>query len=141
MLRSGMVKRNPHDAEPLARLLALVVASNGRVDPRELSMLDQLDAFARLGVSRTRVVGLAQDCVREDGVAPPAAGGPWSLGELLDAVSDPAQQLLVCRLAAAVVTADGCVTLDERVVYTRMLARWGISEAMVTRAILSDRPA
>jgi hypothetical protein len=68
----------------------------------------------------------------------PTFGQPW---QLLDAVADPAQRLLLCRLAAAVITADGCVTKDERTVYARMLSHWGISDAMVTQAILCDRHA
>jgi len=36
-------------------------------------------------------------------------------------------RVLVCRLAAAVITADGLVTHDERLVYEHALARWRIS--------------
>lgn len=141
-----MAHRIKHETESAARLLALVVASNGRVDPRELAMLDELDAFERLGVLRARVIGLAQDSVREQAAEPAprlwlSLGAQWQLDHLLDDVADPAQRLLLCRLAAAVVTADGRVTSDERQVYTHMLARWGISDAMVTQAILADRRA
>jgi tellurite resistance protein len=142
----NMANRIKHETESAARLLALVVASNGRVDPRELAMLDELDAFERLGVTRARVIGLAQDSRREQGAHPGprlwlSLGEQWQLDRLLDAVAEPAQRLLLCRLAAAVVTADGCVTSDERALYTHMLARWGISDAMVTQAILAYRRA
>ncbi len=59
--------------------------------------------------------------------------------DLLDAIDDPRQRLLMCRLAAAVITADGRVSSDERLVYDRMRVRWGISEPMVAQAIRSDR--
>jgi hypothetical protein len=39
----------------------------------------------------------------------------------------------------AVVTADGRVTTDERLVYEHMLGHWGICDAMVVQAILADR--
>jgi tellurite resistance protein len=130
-----MANRIEHGTDSAARLLALVVASNGRVDPRELAMLDELDAFERLGVTRLRFIDLAHDSLREEG----GHSQPqlWQLDRLLSDVTDPAQRLLLCRLAAAVVTADGCVTCDERLVYDRMLIRWGISNAMVTQAILA----
>ncbi len=48
-------------------------------------------------------------------------------------------RILVCRLAAAVVTADGRVTHDERLVYDHALVRWRISQSDVTHAILNDR--
>lgn len=133
-----------HEAEPAARLLALVVACNGRVDPRELAMLDELDAFERLGATRARVIALAHESLRDQAARPAprlwlSIGEHWQLERLLDDVADPAQRRLLCRLAAAVVTADGCVTSDERVLYRRMLARWGTSDAMVTQAILAER--
>jgi len=140
----NMTNQTQHEAENTARLLALVVASNGRVDPRELDVLDELDAFHRLSVARGRFVRMARDGVRElgSGLARRpwlTTGERWHLDRLLDDVSDPDRRLLLCRLAAAVVTADGCVTPDERLVYEHVLARWGISDRMVAQAILADR--
>jgi urease accessory protein UreH len=55
------------------------------------------------------------------------------------AVPGTKNRLLVCRLAAAVITADGRVTHDERLVYDHALARWRINQSDVTQAILEDR--
>lgn len=57
---------------------------------------------------------------------------------LLDRVDDMTRRVLVCRLAAAVITADGCVSVDERMVYCHVLGRWHVSQSMVTQAILHD---
>ena len=46
--------------------------------------------------------------------------------------------MLVCRLAAAVITADGCISVDERMVYSHVLGHWRICQSMVTQAILHD---
>ena len=59
---------------------------------------------------------------------------------MLDRVDEPRERLLLCRLAAAVITADGVVSVDERMVYGHVLVRWRISQSMVTQAILHDRP-
>jgi hypothetical protein len=130
--------------EAAAHALALVVCANGHVDERELAVLDGLHAFSRLGVSRARFAALARACVDEVGAG--LADRNWlslddrvHLIEVLDAVGDEAQRLLVCRLAAAVITADGCVTPGERHVYDCTLAHWGIGQERVTQAILDDR--
>lgn len=127
--------------EAQARVLALMVAANGRVDPRELQVLEDLGAFERIGVTRERFVALAQECLHDVGAG--LAEATWLrardqayLDSLLEAVTDPNERLLLCRLAAAVVTADGRVSGDERLVYDHVLARWRVSRVMVTQAIL-----
>ena len=128
-------------AEAPARVLALLVAANGRIDPRELQVLEELDAFERIGVPRERFIALAQECLQEVGAG--LAECSWLrardqayVDRLLDAVTDPQLRLVLCRLAAAAATADGRVTGDERLVYDHVLARWRISRTMVTQAIL-----
>lgn len=130
--------------EAAAHALAMLVAANGRIDPREMHALAELDAFRRLGVTRQRLVELARqslaelDAKRCDRLWLSAADAAC-LNALLDAVPSREERLLVCRLAAAVITADGCVTGDERLVYHHALTHWQISQAMVTDAILRDR--
>jgi hypothetical protein len=122
----------------------MMVAANGRVDARELGVLDDLDAYRRLGVSRERFVELAHTCLNEVGSALadrswlPAEGATY-VDALLDAITSPPQRLLVCRLAAAVITADGRVSHDERLVYEHALAHWRIDQETVAQAILHDR--
>jgi len=130
--------------EAAARVLALLVSANGRVDPRELRMLDELDAYGRLHIARERFVELAE--VSVDGFGSEVCDSGWMPGdaiaeidELLDEVVDPALRLLVCRLAAAVITADGCVSSGERAVYDHVLSRWHLTQSMVSKAILHDR--
>ena len=56
-----MTVESTHESEAAARALALMVTANGHVDPAELSMLDSLDAYRRVGVSRERFAALAQE--------------------------------------------------------------------------------
>lgn len=58
---------------------------------------------------------------------------------MLAGVRDPAKRLLVARLAAGVITADGRVQDIERLVFDHLLARWGLTRSEVSRAILNDR--
>lgn len=129
--------------EAPAYALAMMVAANGHVDERELHALEQLDAFRRLGVPRERFEQLARECLVRVGHG--LAERSWLAFDdlvfvdgLLDAVHDPAQRLLVCRLAAAVITADGRVSHDERLVYDHALSHWHIRPEDVAQAILKD---
>lgn len=133
------------DREVPARLLALMVAANGRIDERELHALDELGAFERLRVARARFVEMARECLEQQGEPP--CDLPWlrsfdrlDVDRLLGAVVEPQHRLLLCRLAAAVITADGRVSDDERAVYDQMLTRWRVSPQMVARAIRSYAP-
>jgi hypothetical protein len=133
----------PVDNAP-ARVLALVVAANGKMSQPELRVLDELSAFHRLGVTRERFVELSQSTLADIGLA--LCEHAWLrdqdvqyLDALLDAVPDTATRLLVCRLADATIRADGQVTEPERLVYEHLLAHWHISPAMVSQARLTDR--
>lgn len=131
---------HPADDAP-ARVLALMVAANGHVDPREIEALEELGAFQLLGVPRKRFTALAHDCLQEVGVGLSECSWLRSrdlayVDQLLEAVTDPQQRLLLCRLAAAAITADGHVSSGERLVYDHALARWHINRSMVTEAIL-----
>ena len=57
---------------------------------------------------------------------------------LLDAVDDESRRMLVCRLCAAAITADGRVSREERMLYNHALARWRINSQQVSEAIRQD---
>lgn len=129
--------------DPSAMLLAIVVSANGRIDAREVAELERLQAFDRLRVRRDRFLDAAESALEEIGV--PLSRTQWlrlsdrSLMMALQlAVVDPGQRLLVCRLSAAVITADGRVTGDERQVYSSLLGHWGVTQTMVAHAIMRD---
>lgn len=140
------VDREPAPRTAAARVLALMVSANGHADPRELQVLDRLDAYARLGLDPRTFLALVQECLE-------ALGGSLSecswlrardqayVDHLIEAVTDPRERLLVGRLAAAVLTADGQVSGDERLVFDHVLARWRITRSMLSEAILQDHAA
>jgi tellurite resistance protein len=131
-------------SEAPAHVLAMMVSADGRIDERELNVLDELDGFRRLRVTRRRFVELAQACRNELGAG--LCERSWLRAEeldyidaLLDAVSDAELRLLLCRLASAVLVADGKISHDERRVYDHVLARWRIGQEQVTHAILAEK--
>jgi hypothetical protein len=130
-------------SECLARALALLIGADAHLDRQELARLEELDAFRRIGVSRSRFLELVEACCQE--VGDYLVGQSWlSIADLyridciLDAVDDPQERLLVCRLAASVLPADGCVSEAERLIYDHVLGYWHINRSAVTEAILHD---
>lgn len=126
-----------------ARVVAMLVAADGRITANELGTLERLDGFRRLGVSRDDFVDLAQHCI--DDVGHGLHEQSWLrtsdlfyVNDLFDAVESEPLRLLVCRLGAAALTADGCVRRDERMVYEHLLARWHIHSQQVAAAIRHD---
>ncbi|VTU21984.1 hypothetical protein [Variovorax sp. RA8] len=131
-------------ADAAASLLAIAVSANGRIDPREVAELDRLGAYQRLGVHRDDFLTRAEAALEE--IGRPLSQTQWLRSSdrclmlaLQQAVVDPELRLLVCRLAAAVITADGRVTDDERQIYAWLLGQWGVTQTMVTHAIMRDR--
>lgn len=129
--------------EAPAHVLAMLVAAHGRIDERELRALDDLEAFRQLGVGRQRFVDIARACVRDLGTG--LCERSWLSTEeihyvdaLLDAVPDPQQRLMVCRLGVAAIIADGGVTDDERLVYDHVRAHWRIRSDELPPAVPPD---
>jgi hypothetical protein len=132
--------------EAPARVLAMMVAANGRIDASELRVLQEHDAFRRLRVSRERFVALVHAYVEEIGVS--LCERSWlctsdevHVDALLDTVTDPELRLLICTLADAVIAADGTVSHGERLLHDHALARWRISRQRLSELALEDVPA
>jgi uncharacterized tellurite resistance protein B-like protein len=130
-------------SDAAASLLAIVVSANGHVDPREVAELERLGAYQRLGISRHDFLGRAEAALEE--IGRPLSQTQWlrpsdrsRMLALQQAVDDRALRLLVCRLSAAVITADGRVTGGERQVYESLLGQWALTESMVVDAIRND---
>jgi uncharacterized tellurite resistance protein B-like protein len=130
--------------ESAARVLALMMVADGHLDESLAERLDQLDAWRRIGVSRSRFMRIARSC--HTALGDHLSTGSWMpmddmhrIDRMLDNVSDPELRLMVCRLAASVITADGRVSDGERMLYDHTLSHWHISHAQVTRAIMADR--
>jgi hypothetical protein len=140
-----MQSESSRASDAAARALALLVTASGRIDDRTLLVLDESDAYRRVGVVRDHFIALARTCISEVGAN--LCERSWLresdlryLDRLLDAVTDPQQQLLVCRLAAPALATDGCIIDGEHMVYEHALARWHISPSAVAPPMPTDAP-
>lgn len=126
----------------MAEILALILANKDHSDSSGLQMMKSMDAFRRLGITKTEFESLVERC--RERVVDSGFDSSWlHLDELecidaaLDEVSDDRHRLLVCRLASCIISANGHVTEIERSIYNHMLLRWGYTSSSVAQAVLA----
>jgi uncharacterized tellurite resistance protein B-like protein len=139
-----MQSSKPPTEPAAARVLALLVSATGKIDNAELARLEGLQAFELLGITQHDFLELARRCLVDIGAGLCErswlrSSDMYYVDALLDAVPDPTMRLLVCRLCAAAISADGKVSADERLLFGHMLARWHIHPDAVTQDFRIDR--
>lgn len=122
--------------EELVHVLALLIASKGRVEKREWLALARADDCLRVGVSAARLSELIDDSMRELG--PNLLDHQWFSSENLNQidkalaqVTDADQRLLVCRLAASALWAEDHPSGYDGLELDHALARWHLTKSMV----------
>lgn len=131
-LAPGLLLRSysRNSAEAAARIVALALIANGRVEAVETAALDALRGHERLGLTRLQWHGVIQDLC--DDLLGPARCGAEScisgnlLERMLDEVQDDSMRRTVLRLSSAVVHADCQVEDGESFVLLAMIERWGL---------------
>ena len=123
-----------NSAQAVARVVALAALADGHVSRTELSALEALEGFARLGLTRADVQQVLQH-LSEDLQA--TAITQWGTACLLDPdtlcalmaeVTDPALQRVALDLCVAVTHADGHVADAEQSVISAAARDWRMSE-------------
>ena len=127
----------------MAHVLAMFMATQPELDAREVRMLEGLDAFRRIGMSKPEFLRIARDY--RAGSCQALAGHAWLhaddaavVDRILDGVHDAGNRLLLCRLASCLITTDGRIEELEGILYDRMLSRWGYTRSSVAQAILAE---
>ncbi len=130
--------------EALARVLALVLVADTTLSPEELQALDELAVCDRIGLPQPAFMAIAQGFEALLAQRPGSPDllrlpDPLLIDRVLDGVHNPGLRLLVARLAAGLIVADGRVRGVERRLYLHLLSRWGLSEWLVAEAIRAER--
>jgi hypothetical protein len=122
----------------------MLMATRAELESSEVRMLEDVDAFREIGISRSEFFRVV-DYYRL-GPCHALPSRLWLTFEdghvisaVLDKVRDPDSRLLLCRLAQLLIMADGQMTEIERQIYDRMLLRWGYTRSTVVEAILARR--
>jgi len=115
--------------ETAARVVARLIARDGRIDWRELEFLERSGAFGALGVARERFMELVGRCLGEQA----ARGGAERLEAELGAVRERDAQLLVAALLVYLSEIDHDVQPRESALVGRALRRWGLTPESLHR--------
>jgi len=139
-MRANSTSDNP---DTMAGVLAMIMASHSESEPSEIRMLESLDGFASIGISKAQFMRLygryrSGPCQALCEHGQLTLDAMEVLDDLLGEVHDSRNRVLLCRLAACMLVADGHVEDVEREIYDRMLYRWGYTQSTVARAILAE---
>lgn len=120
-----------------ARIVALVLLSDGQLSRSELAAVDHLQVHAALGLDRAglrRVIhDLCEDLLDEAHLAWADACRvtPRSLGVLLSDIVDPALQRTVLGLCVKLAEADGRIADGEASLLVAAVEHWGLQREML----------
>jgi uncharacterized tellurite resistance protein B-like protein len=123
--------------EALARVLAMTMVTDARLDDQELDVMERLKLYDLIGMSRlefSRVVAAYCEEILQSG----SPDGRINLLDrarvdpIVDAVDDPDKRLLAARMVINILKADGRLEETELALFRHILERWGLSlEALV----------
>lgn len=125
--------------EAAARIVALVLISDGHVCSSEFEVLRQLDAARRLGLAPDALPGLVHTLC-EDLLAGAGSGAlmegidPDTLASLMREIDDPQLQQQVLQLALAAARADSHLADAEALVLGAAAHHWKLTEASTAAA-------
>lgn len=122
--------------EDLAQVLAVLIASKGRIERREWQAMANADAYHRIGVSQVRFAELVEGCLRDLGANLLdhqwlSAGNVAQIDRVLARVTDREQRLLVCALAADVLKTRDHMSGYDGLVLDHAMARWHLTDALL----------
>ncbi len=111
-----------------ARIVALALISNGKVQPSELAAIEDHDASGQLGITEQDwhdvVHDLCVDLLLATRRGPECRIDSRLIAQMLDEVDDVALQRRVLRLCTAVVDADGQMDEGESNLLLGAVERW-----------------
>jgi hypothetical protein len=126
----------PHNSpEAAARIVALVLISDGHVCSSEFDILKQLGAERELGLEPQRLSHIVRTLCEELLASGYETGSLMgnvddsALASLMAEISDPALQRKVLRLSLAASRADGHLADGETVVVEAARRHWNLVEA------------
>ncbi len=126
--------------EAMARILAMTMIADARLDDRELEIMDSLRLYDVLGIGKTEFSKVVKDYC-DDLVAAGAPDGRIDLMDrdrihaVVDLVDDPAKREDVANMVLNIVKADGDFHGAELALFRYILSRWKLSFQEIRRAV------
>lgn len=118
--------------EALARVVAMLLLGDGRIDPGELDFMDRVGVFGILGVPRDLFMRVASELVGELRADAESAVDRHRVRQAridaaLDVVEDRDQQYLVCAVLVYLAESDHSLAGEETAMLRQAFRRWDVS--------------
>jgi uncharacterized tellurite resistance protein B-like protein len=126
--------------EAMARIIAMMIVTDAHIDDREIALLDRLDAYKSLGMSRNEFMTVARDYCSDlvteaEDFGSSALLDPDRTDAVIAFVDVPQRRLLVARLLLGVLAADSQQRESELVLFEHILDRWNLTRDDVATTI------
>ncbi|MEI7968616.1 MAG: TerB family tellurite resistance protein [Betaproteobacteria bacterium] len=119
--------------EAMARVIAMAMITDAKLDDRELEIMDHLYLYEVLGLSRTEFSEVVRQYCDDLVGSPGAVPGRVDLMDrdridaVIDAIDDPQKRLQTAQMIANVAKADGHLHDAELALFRHVLERWDLS--------------
>jgi hypothetical protein len=129
-----------NSSHAMARVLAMTMITDARLDDRELGIMDRLGIYDMLGLTKAEFAGVVRDYCDEV----VAAGSPDGKVNLMDRsridaaadlVQDPQRRMELAQMMLNVAKADFALHDAELALVRHILGRWNLSFDEVARAV------
>lgn len=120
--------------EAAARVIAALIAHDGRLDWRELEFFDGVGALQLLGIEREHFIAVLSCYLRERlaGMAGGCSPSASRMDVQIDAIDDHSTQLIVAAMLLYLAEIDG-VQAGESELVRRAWNRWNVTPQMLER--------
>ena len=148
--RAACLRAYPaNSTNAMARVLAVTMIADGRLESRELRNLGRANAYARLGMTQAEFMQVLFDLCEDLLTRAPRTSdgqcklGPLPVAQMLAEVSEPSRRRDLVQLMIEVIRADGLVTRGESLIFWEALDAWGmtLADVMPSRGHLPKRAA
>jgi uncharacterized tellurite resistance protein B-like protein len=118
--------------EAIARVLAMMMITDARLDDREIEIMDELRIFDIVGISRSGFSQVVKDYCDEL-LASGSKDGRVKLvdkariDDVIAAVDDPQKRVQTAGMILNIANADGNIHETELAVFRYVLERWGMT--------------
>jgi hypothetical protein len=138
-----MIAYGNNSPQAMARIVAMMIVTDGHIDDREIDLMDRLDVYAMLGLTRSDFMAVARAyChtlvseAEEHGST--LALDPTRVDKAMSEVTEPGKRTLVAKLLIAVMAADHRARLSEEALLDHVLSGWALERTDVVAALVAQ---
>lgn len=135
----------PNSPRAMARLIALALLADGRLDKREFESLEQRGVYATLGISPKDFVAVLYDFCSDAARLPHGNGcytlTPATLDGLFAEVDSPAARKRLMRHIFEIISSDGVIADGEEQLFWKAVDAWNLRIADMAPPIARDATA